>query len=162
MAERVVRAAHDLPVLIVSDDPDVTRWAESVGAEPFSPAITGLNPSVAAGFTEARRRLTTPDARVIVAHADIPLAVDLRVVDGSGVAIAPDRWRDGSNVLSIPAAIEFEFAYGPGSFERHRREAARRRQPVTVIDDPNLALDVDHPDDLEALEVARTIRQGSG
>ncbi len=34
MAEQVVRAAHDLPVLIVSDDPEVIQWAESVGAEP--------------------------------------------------------------------------------------------------------------------------------
>ena len=32
MAERVVRAARDLPVHVVSDDADVLRWAERLGA----------------------------------------------------------------------------------------------------------------------------------
>ncbi len=148
MAKTVVAAAHDLPVKVVSDDAGVGDWAIALGVDVLAPGVRGLNQSITAAFAEVRRELTFPDARVIIAHADLPLAHDLRVVIGKGVAIAPDRHREGSNVMSIPASADFEFAYGPGSFELHKQEAARRGLTVTVIDDPRLGLDIDHPDDL--------------
>ncbi|NIR34480.1 MAG: hypothetical protein GWN79_00045 [Actinobacteria bacterium] len=86
--------------------------------------------------------------RAIVAHADLPRAVDLRVADVDGVAVVPDRHRDGSNVLTVPTGVGFEFAYGPGSFARHRAEAARLALPFTEIDDDSLAWDVDTLEDL--------------
>jgi len=148
MATTVVIAARGLPVKVVTDDSDVGTWARSVGAAVLAPGVSGLNRSIAVAFAEVRSELGPVEGRVIIAHADLPLAHDLRVVDGPGVAIAPDRHRDGSNVMSIPASADFEFAYGPGSFELHQREAARLGLGVTVIDDPTLALDIDHPDDL--------------
>ena len=151
MAATVVMAARDLPVKVVTDDSDVGGWARSVGATVLEPGVSGLNPSIALAFAEVRSELDPVTGRVIIAHADLPLAHDLRVVDGPGVAIAPDRHRDGSNVMSIPASADFEFAYGPGSFELHQREADRLGLGVTVIDDPALALDIDHPDDLAEL-----------
>ena len=150
MAERVVRAAHDLPVFIISDDADVARWASRLGVDVVAPGVSGLNASVTAAVSLLAADLAH-DARIIVAHADLPRADDLRVVTGAGVAIAPDAARDGSNVLSLPAGTEFTFRYGPGSFEAHRREAADRGLEVTVIDDESLALDVDDPADLAAL-----------
>ncbi|MEC8069218.1 MAG: 2-phospho-L-lactate guanylyltransferase, partial [Actinomycetota bacterium] len=94
-----------------------------------------------------------PPSRVIIAHADLPLADDLRVVDGPGLAIAPDQARDGSNVLSIPLTSGFTFHYGPGSFAAHCAEAERLGLEITVVDDPSLALDVDDPGDLAHLPV---------
>ena len=85
--------------------------------------------------------------------ADLPLADDLRVVDGPGLAIAPDQTRDGSNVLSIPLGSGFEFHYGPGSFAAHCAEAERLGLEITVVDEPSLALDVDDPGDLAHLQV---------
>ena len=157
MATTVVTAAHDLPVHVVTDDPNVIEWCGSVGAVALTPGVSGLNHSIAAAFAEVRRGLASTDARVIIAHADLPLAHDLRVVDGRGVAVAPDRHRDGSNVMSIPASVDFEFAYGPGSFERHRLEAARHGLPFTVIDEPTLALDIDHPADLAELATRQPV-----
>ncbi len=46
MAERVVHAAHDLPVFIISDDEDVTRWAGRRNVEVVAPGVSGLNESV--------------------------------------------------------------------------------------------------------------------
>ena len=153
MAERVVHAAHDLPVHIVSDDAGVARWATRVGAQPLAPGVSGLNQSVAAAVEQIGNAPAVP-ARIIIAHADLPIADDLRVVTGSGVAIAPDSARDGSNVLSLPTGTPFTFRYGPSSFAAHREEAEQRGLPFTVIDDPSLALDVDEPADLIRLQEA--------
>lgn len=150
MAERVVRAAHDLPVRVVSDDPAVATWAAGLRAGVIAPLVNGLNPSVSAAVNALRCEITA-QGRIIIAHADLPRANDLRIVRGPGLAIAPDRHGDGSNVVSIPAHVDFNFCYGPGSFEAHRAEAARLGLDVTVIEDPTLALDVDHPADLVEL-----------
>ena len=153
MAAAVVAAAGELPVFVVTDDDEVAHWAEQSGAAVVAPAIRGLNESVQAALAVRRE---AGDTRVIVAHADLPLATDLALVTGPGVAIAPDRRSDGSNVLSVPTDAGFRFNYGPGSYEAHRREAARCRLPVTVVHDPGLSLDVDHPEDLAELH-ARTV-----
>ncbi len=151
MAERVVRAAHDLAVYVVTDDDSVARWAGSVDAQLVRPEALGLNESVTAALEIVRGSKPFVE-RVIIAHADLPWANDLRVVTGPGVAIAPDRTRDGSNVMSVPIAVDFTFRYGPGSFARHREEATRHGLEFTVVADPSLALDIDEPADLLLLE----------
>ncbi len=155
MAERVVHAAHDLPVFIISDDEDVTRWAGRRNVEIVAPGVSGLNESVTVAVRLLAANLP-PEGRIIIAHADLPRAEDLRIVTGAGIAIAPDTARDGSNVLSLPARTEFTFRYGPGSFDAHRLEAAERGLELTVIDDVSLALDVDDPADLAALAAAES------
>jgi len=147
MASTVVASAGDLPVWVITDDHEVAGWADSVGAEPVAVDRSGLTKSIAAAVSIAQERHFK---RAIIAHADLPHAIDLRVVHGTGMAIAPDRRRDGSNVMSIPTDAGFRFAYGPGSFDRHVAEAARVGLPVDVIDAPDLAWDVDDPEDLPA------------
>lgn len=149
LARRVVHAARGLPVWVVSDDPSVSRWATQHGAVPLEVDRDGLDASVAAGVDWIGRRGFD---RVIVAHADLALADDLRPVDAPGFSIAPDRHRDGSNVLCVPTGSGFRFAYGPGSFERHVAEAERLGLPVRVVDDPTLAVDIDQPEDLRFVE----------
>ncbi len=148
MADAVVSAAGALPVWVVTDDDEVAAWCAGVDAEVLRVGCDGLNASITAA---AEAAAAAGFGRVIVAHADLPLARDLGVVSRPGVAIAPDRHGDGSNVMSVPVGAGFEFAYGPGSFGRHRREAARCGLSVTVIDEPSLALDIDSVDDLRTL-----------
>lgn len=145
MALRVVHAAGDLPVHVVTDDADVVEWAHGHGVEVMTVDRVGLNPSVTAAVEQAER---VGFERAIVAHADLPAATDLSVVDRPGVCIAPDRAHDGSNVMCVPTDREFEFAYGPDSFSRHCAEAERLGLPLTIIDDDSLAWDVDDPADL--------------
>jgi len=147
MASTVAASAGDLPVWVVTDDHEVAAWAGSVGAEPVAVDRGGLTQSIAAAVSIARERHFE---RAIIAHADLPHADDLTVVRGPGLAIAPDRRRDGSNVMSVPTDAGFRFAYGPGSFDLHVAEAARLGLQVDVIDAPGLAWDVDDPDDLPA------------
>jgi 2-phospho-L-lactate/phosphoenolpyruvate guanylyltransferase len=146
MATIVVRAAEPLPVCVVCDDEDVRAWAVGAGAEVIWTPGLGLNGAVHAGVDElARRGVRT----VLVAHSDLPLATSLEWVAGTdGITLVPDRRLDGTNVLAVPATSGFRFAYGAGSFARHRGEAARLGLPVRIVRDARLGWDVDHPGDL--------------
>jgi 2-phospho-L-lactate guanylyltransferase len=91
-------------------------------------------------------------SRLVVAHADLPLANDLpRLAKIQGIALVPDRHEEGTNVISLPAGCGFHFSYGPGSFSRHQQEAARTGLPWQVVHDPGLAWDVDFPSDMAAI-----------
>lgn len=145
MAENVVAAAGTMPVAVVSNAREVRSWAATLGLTILDDpgtlnlaAAAGLGWAAAAGF-----------GRVVVAHADLPLATDLAwVADFPGVTLVPDRRRDGTNVAAVPTAVTFSFAYGKGSFARHRAAAARLDLPVRIVEDAALGWDVDLPADL--------------
>ncbi len=146
MAATVLRAAGSLRVAVVCDDPDVQVWAQEQGVETIWTPNLGLNGAVEAGVAHLSRRGAR---RVIVAHADLPLATDLEwLADGDGVTLVPDRHGDGTNVACVPAEAGFAFAYGAGSFAAHRAEAVRRGLIVRLVPDPALGWDVDLPADL--------------
>jgi 2-phospho-L-lactate/phosphoenolpyruvate guanylyltransferase len=155
MAARVVDAAHSLPVVVVSRAPEVLTWASERGIEVVADP-GGLDAAAAAGRAFLAERGVT---RVVIAHADLPLARDLRPLARDGeravVALVPCHRDDGTNVLSVPADAPFEFAYGPGSFRRHAREARRLGLGVRVVRSPELAVDVDEADDLPYLDALR-------
>ncbi len=147
MAATVVAAAHDLPVSVVCDDHEVAAWAAAHGADVILRPGRGLNGAVADGVDALA---AAGAARVIVAHADLPLADDLRPVAAGfdGVTLVPDRRADGTNVLCVPTGVGFVFQYGPRSFVRHREEAERIGLACRVLEDARLAWDVDVPEDL--------------
>lgn len=146
MATGVVRAAGDLPVLVVCEDPMVRDWAAEVGAKVCWTPGLGLDGAVEAGVAEAARQGAD---RVVVAHGDLPMATGLdHVVGTTGVIVVPDRRAQGTNVIAVPAASGFRFAYGPGSFDRHCAEALRLGLTVEIRTDVALGWDVDVPDDL--------------
>jgi 2-phospho-L-lactate guanylyltransferase len=141
-----VRAAGTLPVAVVCDDIDVAAWARALGATVVWRPGRGLNGAVADGVGHLG---AAGYERVIVAHADLPHALDLTWVgDFEGVTLVPDRHDDGTNVLSVPTGAGFVFAYGPGSFARHEAETARLGLPLRVERELRLGWDVDLPADL--------------
>jgi 2-phospho-L-lactate guanylyltransferase len=149
MATAVVAAAAPLPVAVVCDDAEVAAWARDHGALVVREPGRGLNGAVEAGVDFLRRAGVE---RVVVAHADLPRAAHLAsLAVGDGVTLVPDRRRDGTNVIVVPATAGFRFSYGPGSFARHLAETERLGLPARVVDDPLLAFDVDEPADLETL-----------
>ncbi|HLM18522.1 MAG TPA: 2-phospho-L-lactate guanylyltransferase [Acidimicrobiia bacterium] len=150
-AEQVVHAAGDLPIVVVSSDPDVRVWANGLALDVLDDPGS-LDDAARVGRDHLRDRGCS---RVVVAHADLPRARDLARLarDGSQpvVAIVPCHRDDGTPVLSVPAAADFRFAYGADSFRRHAAEARRLGLGVRVVRDRDLAFDVDVPDDLVAL-----------
>ncbi len=146
MADRVLGASAPLPVAVVCDDNDVAEWARQRGALVIWEPGRGLNGAVEAGV---HHLATLGVAHVTVAHADLPRASDLTEVgDVAGITLVPDRYGNGTNVLALPADAGFQFSYGPGSFARHRVEAQRLGVSVRILDRPDLAWDVDEPDDV--------------
>ncbi len=146
MARRVAAAAHDLPLWVVHEDDDVAAWAADLGALPIQVTEPGLDTAVDVAI---RVLAANGVSHAIIAHADLPDAIDLRpVAKPRSVSIVTDRHGDGTNVLSIPTDVGFEFAYGPGSARRHESEAARLGLEFRVVDAPDLSWDVDHPEDL--------------
>jgi 2-phospho-L-lactate guanylyltransferase len=147
MAGTVLAAAGPLPTAVVCDDEEVRAWAESHGADAIWTPGLGLNGAVEAGVRHLGGRGVD---RVVVAHADLPLASDLAwLADGTGVTLVPDRHRDGTNVVAVPTAAGFRFAYGAGSFAAHRAEAARLALRLRLVPDERLGWDVDVLADLD-------------
>lgn len=154
MAVRVLHAADGLHVLVVTDDDEVSSWARSLGADVVRESGGGLNAAVRSGVDAAR--LHRAD-RVIVIHADIPLATALdrfTTSSAQSAVIVPDTRNDGTNVLVFPADAPINFCYGVGSFAMHHRELVRLGFDVIVVPDAQLGSDVDHPRDLRIARAA--------
>ena len=154
MAERVVAAAGERPTVIVTSASDVIAWAHALGL--------GLidDPGTLDGAARAGREWVRAQnlARVVVMHADLPLASTLDGIaddgDASIAVLVPDHHDDGNPVLAIPTAADFAFAYGPGSCARHVAEAERCGLQVRLVHDHALGFDVDDAADLAALDDA--------
>jgi 2-phospho-L-lactate guanylyltransferase len=139
-----------VPTFVVTADTEVAELATGVGAVVVDDLAGTLDAAVDAGRDAA---IAAGHDRLLVAHADLPFPADLGGVaaagPGDGVVLVPDRHLDGTNVMALPAALDLRFAYGPGSFERHRAEADRLGVVVTVVSPSPLGWDVDVPDDLD-------------
>jgi 2-phospho-L-lactate/phosphoenolpyruvate guanylyltransferase len=71
---------------------------------------------------------------------------------GTGrVAVIQDRHGTGTNGLLLCPADAIGPAFGPGSADRHRERAERAGFEVVTEPLSSMALDLDTPDDLEAL-----------
>jgi len=106
----------------------------------------GLNSEL----TELAQQLGGP---LLVIHADLPLLCEADVAamleaGQHGYAIAPDRHETGTNALALRDPTAFAFAFGPGSFARHRTAAGDDAQ---IVARRGLAFDIDTPADLDAV-----------
>lgn len=95
---------------------------------------------------------------VLILPADLPLitAEDIRQVLKRGtnppvVVLAPDRRENGTNALLVNPAGLLDYAYGPGSNRRHAELASQAGARVEIVRSPSLGLDLDLPEDLEAV-----------
>ncbi len=152
LAARVLAAASPFPVVVVTDAPEVREWARDAGATAVIADPGGLDASARAGVRWCREQGLI---RAIVAHADLPWARSFAGVGHDGarpiMVVVPCHRDDGTPVLSVPVHADFEFAYGENSFRRHVAMARRSGLAVRVVRDPNLAFDVDVPEDLLTL-----------
>lgn len=149
-AERVADAAGRLPVTVMTADAEVAEWAAAKGTETLRDPGADLNASLAAAVASLRERGA---GRVIVAHADLPLADDLTwLAEHDGLVLVPDRHADGTNVLALPTDVDFRFRYGRASSHHHDGEALRLGLDASVVRDPLLGWDLDVPEDLAVPE----------
>ncbi len=154
-------------IVTVSGDPQAARlaarWKVEFLDESELGGACGLNDVV----NSAARRLaarTTEDLACVA--GDLPLLsaeelgefisahIAARRYSASArpsVTLVPDRWRQGTNLIAWQPASGFSVAFGPGSLERHRRQAASNGATFTLCESAGGGHDIDEPRDLHAL-----------
>lgn len=148
-------------VFVVTADPDAAALAEDGGAAVLWEAEQrSESRSVDWGATECRR-MGFPS--ILVIPADVPLVTrqDLQALlalerEKPGVVLVPNRDATGTNGLLRTPPDVIPSRFGFDSFVAHQAEARRAGVPCAVLHLPNLALDVDEPEDL-ALVTARPV-----
>ena len=98
---------------------------------------------------------------VLVLPGDLPLlrresvATLLAAATAPGTVVAPDRHRQGTNALLIKPPTLIPFCFGRESFRRHLDAARSAGVEPVVVDTPDLAADVDLPEDLGVVAALR-------
>ncbi|HEY1762135.1 MAG TPA: hypothetical protein VGG17_06040 [Acidimicrobiales bacterium] len=148
LARGVIVSARPRPVIIVSEDDELAAFATSLDVELLLSASTTLNEALQTAYQSLSERFD----RLIIAHGD------LRSPDGlgsfepePGITLFADHHGEGTNVIVIPTKLDFHFAYGPGSLDRHLDEARRLAVAHRVDLASPWRFDVDEPDDLANL-----------
>ena len=145
-------------VAVATPDADVAAAAREAGAEVLLRPDAGLNPAIEVAGAELA---PGPGDGLLVVLGDVAgarpddLEALLHALDGPGVALAPSRDGGTSALLRIPRGA-IPAGFGPGSAKVHRDLAARAGVAFRELALPSLAIDVDAPDDLAALERAGT------
>lgn len=153
-------------IVVVSADVGAQRIAEGYGARALDdPAESGQDQAIVRGVGFARE---LGAMQVLCLAGDCPLVdpTELETLLGKPrtaeryAVILGDRHGTGTNGLLLSPPNAFEPRYGPGSFQRHLELARAAGVPAEVTEIASLALDVDTPDDLTALQQQLAARRG--
>ena len=151
LAVRTVEAIHSagaIPLVLAADE-EVANWGMNLGLAVILDDKSDLNAAASSAVVEATRQ----GLPWLVLHVDLPLLTPevlrraMSLILQHRPVIAPSS--DGGTPLLGANSSQFDFTYGPGSFQRHLRLLAAER-PVVVVD-PKVTVDLDGPDDLRAL-----------
>ncbi len=142
--------------LVVSRDSRALALARDHGANTLSERGT---PSLNTALKRATLVAVGYGASaVLVLPADLPLltreAVDALIACAyppPAVVLAPDRRGTGTNALLAAPPTVIEFGFGRNSLLRHKARAQQAGVRLELIHLPALSLDIDLPEDLEAL-----------
>jgi 2-phospho-L-lactate/phosphoenolpyruvate guanylyltransferase len=153
-------------VIVVTSELNATALASGHGVEVIDdPEEAGQSAAAKRGIEVALERGAD---RVLLVPGDCP-ALDPHELDAllskdrgeaPNVAIVPDRHGTGTNALLLSPPGVIAPAFGEGSFGRHRDSAEAAGVRFSVEEVPSLALDIDTPDDFDALQAALASSRG--
>ena len=145
-------------VLMVTSDPDAAALGAAIAGARVVPdhdPPRGMNAAVARGLVAVAAEHA--DAALVLT-ADLPLArpEDIAAIIAAGPAtpsalLVPSADGTGTNAMLLRPPAALAPRLGPDSYARHTVQAARRGLPVTRLELPRLALDIDTPADLTTL-----------
>jgi 2-phospho-L-lactate/phosphoenolpyruvate guanylyltransferase len=151
------RASSIDGIIVVSADHSAQQTAGGYGATVIDDHDGGHN---AAAELAIRWALESGSERVLLVPGDCPLLdpeqldeLISRPVSARSAVIVPDRHGTGTNALLLTPPDSLAPAFGPGSCQRHAANAQSAGTAHEVVEVSSLALDVDTPDDLDALRV---------
>jgi 2-phospho-L-lactate/phosphoenolpyruvate guanylyltransferase len=143
-------------VLVVSRDHNAQRIAGGYGAMVSDDEDSGHNDAAVRGITRA---IELGASRVLLVPGDCPLLdpgqldeLLARPLEPPCVLIVPDRHGTGTNALLLDPPDAMKPSFGPGSHDRHHRHATAAGITAHTVEVSSLALDLDTPEDLQAVE----------
>ncbi|MCA1953538.1 MAG: 2-phospho-L-lactate guanylyltransferase [Anaerolinea sp.] len=150
-------------VLVVSRDTAALAMAREYGVRTLQEdGKPGLNLALERATIVVQKYAVQ---EILILPADLPLITvrDVQEVirmagPAPSIVIAPDRRNNGTNALYISPPGLLQYAYGPGSFQRHVEQAEQRGARVEVCKLTSLALDLDLPEDLELLRQIQAVQ----
>jgi 2-phospho-L-lactate guanylyltransferase len=160
MFSDVLVALHRVPhlesIIVVSGDRVAQRIAREYGATVIEDDERGHNPAATQGIRTAleagiERALLVPGDCPLLDPEEIEELLAHRPVERSAL-IVPDRHGTGTNALLLSPPDVLAPSFGPDSRRRHMADAGMAGVPAEVVEVPCLALDIDTPDDLGALQ----------
>jgi 2-phospho-L-lactate guanylyltransferase len=143
-------------VVVVSGDRVAQRIAGGYGALVVEDDERGHNAAAARGIQTVledgiERALLVPGDCPLLAPADLNALLSHPAAERSAL-IVPDRHGTGTNALLLTPPDVLAPSFGPDSRRRHLADASTSGVPAEVVELDSLALDIDTPDDLEALQ----------
>ena len=139
------RSSAVADILVVTRDHGAQQIAGGHGALVLDDEEHGHSPAALLGV---RYAIEHGYERALLVPGDCPV-LDPRELDA---LIVPDRHGAGTNALLLTPPDSIAPAFGPDSRERHVTDAEAAGMTPEVIEVASLALDIDTPEDLEALQ----------
>ncbi len=161
MYENTLKALKDISiphqVLVVSKDSSVLSLARSYKTKTLQEdGEGGLNLALKKSIQvikaySAQSVLILPADLPFITKEDIEGVMNY-VEDKPFVLISPDRKMNGTNLLFMSPPDLIDFSFGPGSFERHVRQAQSQNVHIEVRKFDGVELDIDSPEDFELFQ----------
>jgi len=149
---RTVKSTKSInQTVVVSNDPEVFHVAKNFEAAYLRERNAGLNEAVSEAVDWCVGRGATS---VLVLPADIPLVTPkdlnemLALRERASMVVSPSRSGKGTNALLLTPPNASSTFYGPRSFQRHLKEASKRRISFRRFRSKRIALDIDTVEDL--------------
>lgn len=157
MLENTLRTLNSIQeidtVLVVSKDTEALSIARELSARTV---LEDGNPELNTALQRAKMVAKAYYVNeIIILPADLPLITPEIIRNLLSYAseppqmiIAPDNRKDGTNALYINPVDLIDFHYGPGSYSIHMEAAEKANARIKIIENEELGLDLDLPEDL--------------
>jgi 2-phospho-L-lactate guanylyltransferase len=151
-------------IVVVSGDRVAQRIAAGYGATIVEDDERGHNTAAARGIASVQedgieRALLVPGDCPTLSSHDLNVLLTHPAGERSAL-IVPDRHGTGTNALLLTPPGVLAPTFGPDSRRRHLADASAAGVPAEIVELDSLGLDVDTPDDLDALR--RTLASTHG
>ena len=146
-------------VAVISRDPHVMDLARTWNVRVLRDTESCMNAALA---VTARTLSTEGCETMLVVPGDVPLTTPAEIEKiletrdtGFPVTLVPDRRRTGTNALSCSPPTAITPCFGQHSLMRHQKAAKDAGLTSTVLELPELGLDIDVPEDVLALRARK-------
>lgn len=143
--------------IVISYDPTALSISRKYGANTvLENRNTNINRALRRATLAAQAYGAT---KLLILPADLPLITQKDIqeflaleTEPPEMIISPDRKMNGTNALFINPLGAIKYNFGDWSYRKHIEQAERQKVKVRILQNQNLAFDLDVPEDWEMLK----------